>query len=269
MMLLLGYLALGVAAGILGSLLGLGGGVLIVPGLTLLFGLPIKTAIAASVVAVVTNSLAGSVVYVRKGFTHIKLAMILEITTTLGAVAGGMIAVWVSGRWLYGLFAAVALYIVYAMRRPPSGETADDPDGVLPVEFTDPATGREVRYGVHHLGAGVAASTVAGVLSSLLGIGGGVVKVPIMCQVMGVPIKAATATSTFMIGITTATAAMVYYGSGLVVPALVVPVALGAVVGAQLGSRLGAKVQSKVLRALFQVFLLFIAAQMAWRALGL
>lgn len=268
-MILLGYLCLGVAAGILGSLLGLGGGVLVVPGLTLLFGLPIKTAIATSVVAVVTNSLAASVVYVRRGFTHIKLAMILEITTTLGAAAGGLIAVWVSGRWLYGLFAMVALYIVYAMRRPPAAETADDPDGVLPAVFTDPATGGEVRYGVHRVGVGMAVSTVAGVLSSLLGIGGGVVKVPIMCQIMGVPIKAAAATSTFMIGITTATAAMIYYGSGLVAPALVIPVALGAVVGAQAGSRLAAKIQSKALRALFQVFLLFIAAQMAWRALGL
>jgi len=268
-MILLGYLCLGIAAGILGSLLGLGGGVLIVPGLTLLFGLPIKTAIATSVVAVVTNSLAGSMVYVRKGFTHIKLAMILEITTTLGALAGGLIAVWVSGRWLYGLFALVALYIVYAMRRPPAAETADDPEGVLPAAFTDPATGCEVRYGVHHVGVGVAVSTVAGVLSSLLGIGGGAVKVPIMCQIMGVPIKAATATSTFMIGITTATAAMVYYGSGLVEPALVVPVALGAVVGAQVGSRMGARIRSRALRTLFQVFLVFIAAQMAWRALGL
>ncbi len=268
-MTLLGYLTLGVAAGILGSLLGLGGGILIVPGLTLLFGLDIKTAVATSVVAVVTNSLAGSVVYTRKGFTHIKLAMILEITTTLGALAGGLVAVWVSGRWLYGLFALVAAYIVYAMRRPPASETADDPDGLLPAAFTDPATGREVRYGVQHLGAGVAASTIAGVLSSLLGVGGGIVKVPIMCQVMGVPIKAATATSTFMIGITTATAAMVYYGGGLVVPALVIPVALGAVVGAQIGSRLGARIRSMTLRTLFQVLLLFIAVQMAWRALGL
>lgn len=266
---LLGYLCLGVAAGILGSLLGLGGGVLIVPGLTLLFGLPIKTAIATSAVAVVANSLAGSVVYVRQGFTHIKLAMIMEITTTLGALAGGMIAVWVSGRWLYGLFALVALYIVYAMRRSPAAETADDPDGSLPATFTDPATGREVCYSVHHVDAGVAASTIAGVLSSLLGIGGGVVKVPIMCQIMGVPIKAAAATSTFMIGITTATAAMVYYGGGLVVPALVIPVALGALIGAQVGSRLAAQIRSKALRTLFQVFLLFIAAQMAWRALGL
>ncbi|MDH7488519.1 MAG: sulfite exporter TauE/SafE family protein [Anaerolineae bacterium] len=268
-MTLLGYLALGIVAGILGSLLGLGGGILIVPGLTLLFGLPIKTAIATSVVAVVTNSLAGSVVYIRKGFTHIKLAMILEITTTLGALAGGLVAVWVSGRWLYGLFALVAVYMVYAMRRPPAAETADDPDGTLPAAFTDPATGREVRYGVHHVGMGVAVSTVAGVLSSLLGIGGGIIKVPIMCQVMGVPIKAATATSTFMIGITTATAAVVYYGSGLVVPALAIPVALGAVVGAQVGARLGAKIRSKALRTLFQAFLLFIAVQMALRALGL
>ncbi len=162
-MTLLGYLGLGVAAGILGSLLGLGGGILIVPGLTLLFGLPIKTAIATSVVAVVTNSLAGSIVYIRQGFTHIKLAMILEITTTLGALAGGLIAVWVSGRWLYGLFALVALYIVYAMRRPPASECTDDHDGILRAAFADPATGREVQYGVHRLGAGVAASTVAGI----------------------------------------------------------------------------------------------------------
>ncbi len=265
----LGYLGLGVAAGILGSLLGLGGGILIVPGLTLLFGLPIKTAVATSVVAVVTNSLAGSLVYIRRGFTHIKLAMILETTTTIGALGSGLIAMWVSGRWLYGLFALVAVYMIYAMRQPPAGEAEDDPDGVLPAAFTDPATGREIRYGVRHLGIGALVSTVAGVLSSLLGVGGGIIKVPVMCQVMGVPIKAATATSTFMIGITTATAAMVYYGGGLVIPSLAVPVAFGAFLGAQVGSRLGTRIRSKALRRLFQLLLLVIAVQMGWRALGL
>jgi uncharacterized membrane protein YfcA len=268
-MIVLGYLGLGLVAGILGSLLGLGGGVLIVPGLTLLFGLPIKTAIATSVVAVVANSLAGSVVYVRKGFTHIKLAMVMEVTTTLGAVAGGLVAVWVSGRWLYGIFALVSVYMVLAMRRPPASETACHSEGILRAEFVDPASGQNVHYGVQRVPSGLLASTFAGVLASLLGIGGGVVKVPIMCQLMGVPIKAATATSTFMIGITTATAAIVYYGHGFVVPALVIPVALGAVAGAQVGSRLGSRAKSSVLRVLFQVLLAFIALQMGWRALGL
>ena len=268
-MIVLGYLALGMAAGILGTLLGLGGGVLIVPGLTLLFGLPIKTAIATSVVAVVANSLAGSVVYVRKGFTHIKLAMILEVTTTLGALAGGLVAVWVSGRWLYGIFALVAVYMVYAMRRPPTSEVTCLSEGVLQAAFEDPASCQYVQYGVQRVPTGLFAGIVAGALSSLLGIGGGVVKVPIMCQVMGVPIKAATATSTFMIGITTATAAIVYYGHGFVVPALVLPVALGAVAGAQLGSHLGSRAKSAALRLLFQLLLAFIALQMGWRALGL
>ena len=265
----LGYLGLGAAAGILGSLLGLGGGILIVPGLTLLFGLPIKTAIATSVIAVVANSLAGSVIYVRKGFTHIKLAMILEVTTTLGAVVGGLIAVWVSGRWLYGIFALVAVYIVLAMRRPPAGETSCQTDGSLQAAFLDPASGQDVRYGVRHVPQGLLSGVIAGILSSLLGIGGGVVKVPIMCQLMGVPIKAATATSTFMVGITTATAAVVYLGHGYVVPAIAVPVALGAVAGAQLGSHLGSRAKSAVLRVLFQLLLAFIAFQMAWKALGL
>jgi len=268
-MISLGYLGLGAAAGILGSLLGLGGGILIVPGLTLLFGLPIKTAIATSVIAVVANSLAGSIVYVHKGFTHIKLAMVMEVTTTLGALAGGMVAVWVSGRWLYGLFALVALYIVYAMRRVPASNAALDATGALGAGFMDPACGERTQYGVTHLRTGLAASTIAGVMSSLLGIGGGIIKVPIMCQVMGVPIKAATATSTFMIGITTATAAMVYLGHGYVVPAIVIPVALGAVAGAQLGSHLGSRAKSGVLRVLFQLLLAFIAFQMAWKALGL
>ena len=268
-MMLLGYLALGLVAGLLGSLLGLGGGVLIVPGLTLLFGFPIKTAIAASVIAVVANSLAGSVVYVQKGFTNIKLAMVLEITTTLGAVTGGLVAVWISGRWLYGIFALVAVYMVYAMRRPPMSETARQSNGVLHATFTDPALGREVSYSVQRVPSGLFSGAIAGVLSSLLGIGGGVVKVPVMSQVMGVPIKAATATSTFMIGITTATAAIVYYGHDLIIPSLAIPVALGAVAGAQAGSHLGARTKSAVIRLMFQLLLLFIAVQMAWRALGL
>jgi hypothetical protein len=264
----LGYFGMGIVAGVLGSMLGLGGGIMIVPGLTLLFGLPVKTAIAASVVAVVANSLAGSAVYVRKGMPHIKLAMILEVTTTIGAVVGSLVAVWVSARWLYGIFALVALYIVYAMRRPSASEANCEPRGALPAAYEDPATGQTVRYGVNHISTGLGISTLAGILSSLIGVGGGVIKVPIMTQVMGVPFKAATSTSTFMIGITTATAAIVYYGHGYIVPAIAIPVALGAVVGAQFGSRLGSKAKSSVLRILFQVLLAFIALQMGWRAFG-
>jgi len=191
----------------LGSMLGIGGGVLLIPLLTGVFGVPIKTAIGASIVSVIATSSAAGAVYVGRGLSHTRLSMVLEIATTLGALAGGITAVLLSPNLLAGLFALVLLYVVYSMRRLPKEEGQSAPTGLLDTGYADPATGRTVTYGVRNLPLGMGASFLAGNVSGLLGIGGGIIKVPIMSLLMGMPLRAAIATSNFMIGVTAATSA--------------------------------------------------------------
>ena len=211
-------LLIGLFVGVIGSMLGIGGGVLLIPLLTIVLGVPIKTAIGASIISVIATSSAAGAVYVGKGLSHTRLSMVLEIATTMGALAGGVTAVLVSGRILEGVFGLVLLYVVYSMSRLPHEQNSFAPTGVLDTTFTDPLTGELVRYGVRKLPAGMGASFVAGNISGLLGIGGGIIKVPIMSLVMGMPLKAAIATSNFMIGVTAATSAVIYYGRGYIDP---------------------------------------------------
>jgi uncharacterized protein len=266
MVTLLPIFLIALAIGLLGSMLGIGGGVLIIPLLTLLFDVPIKTAIGASIVSVIATSSAAGAVYVGHGMTHTRLAMILEIATTLGALAGGITAVLLDPRYLFLLFGVVLLYVVYSMRKMPQDEGGNRPTGLLDTTYVDPLAGRPITYGVQHLPAGMAASFLAGNVSGLLGIGGGIIKVPIMSIVMGMPLKAAIATSNFMIGVTAATSAVIYYGRGLIDPQIAVPTALGVLVGAQIGPRIGGKARSRTLKLVFQGLLLVFAIQMIWKA---
>jgi uncharacterized membrane protein YfcA len=206
------------AVGAVGSMLGIGGGVLIIPILTLFLDVPIKTAIGASIISVVATSTAAGVVYTGRGMTHVRLGMILEIATTLGALMGGLTAAFLNPRMLEGIFALVLLYMLFSMRRLPKEGEGGGVTGLLDTRYLDPFTGQEVAYGVRHLPVGMVASFIAGNISGLLGIGGGIVKVPIMVLVMGVPLKAAIATSNFMIGVTAATSAVIYYARGYVEP---------------------------------------------------
>jgi|BarGraNGADG00212_2_1021979.scaffolds.fasta_scaffold03958_4 uncharacterized membrane protein YfcA len=259
---------MGLCVGLLGSMLGIGGGVLIIPLLTLLFGVDIKTAIGASIISVIATSSAAGAVYVGHGMTHTRLGMVLEIATTLGAVAGGITAVLLPARYLYGIFGLVLLYVVYSLRGLAGSEGGSQPTGLLDTSFIDPLTGGQVNYGVRRLKAGLAASFVAGNISGLLGIGGGIIKVPIMTLVMGMPFKAAIATSNFMIGVTAATSAVIYYGRGYILPDVAVPTALGVLAGAQIGPRLGGRARSGTLRLIFQVLLFAFAVQMLWKAIA-
>lgn len=260
MVLLLGIAAL--VVGMFGAMLGIGGGVLIIPILTGLFGVPIKTAIGVSIVSVIATSSAAGAAYVGKGLSHTRLAMILEIATTLGALAGSITAVLISPDALTVLFALVLVYVAYAMGRVPGEDRAVAPTGVLDTSYFDPLTAREVRYGVRSLPVGMGASFIAGNVSGLLGIGGGIIKVPIMSVVMGLPLRAAIATSNLMIGVTAATSAVIYYQHGLLDPAIATPTALGVLIGARLGTCVGGKVRSQRLKQLFQGLLLLFAAQM-------
>ncbi len=255
-----------IAIGILGSMLGIGGGVFLIPVLSGLVGLPIKTAIGASVVSVIATSTAAGAVYIGKGITHSRLAMILEIATTLGALAGGITAVLINPNILEGVFALVLLYVAFTMTFGFKSKSNAINASLFPSNYVDPMTGETVNYGVKNLGAGMAASFVAGNVSGLLGIGGGVIKVPVMNLIMGVPLRAAIATSNFMIGITAATSALIYYQHGYIDPVVVIPTALGVLIGAQIGSRLGGKVHSENLKKIFSFVLVIFSVIMFIKA---
>jgi uncharacterized protein len=266
----------GVAAGAFGSLLGLGGGVLIVPLLTLVFGLPLREAVGVSLICVIMTSSAAAGVYLERHVANLRLGMTLELFTAIGALVGGSIAFLLSDRLLSVLFAVLLVYVAVTMAR---GGRAED-DGEPPPELS-PAGDAEAMadpgaldrlsgtgYRVRNLGLGVVGATGAGVTSALLGIGGGTIKVPLMHLAMGVPLRVATATSNMMIGITAAASAVIYIIHGGIDPYVAGPTAIGVFLGATAGSRLSHRVDVRYLRLLFVVVLLYTALQLLLRAAG-
>ncbi len=260
-------------AGVLGSMLGLGGGVFMVPVLSIFFGISLKSAIAASAVAVVANSVVGSAVHLRSRFVNLRLAMLMEVATTIGALGGGLIVVLISPDALRAIFGLVLLYVSYAMLRRSTGSGDVDQTGPDPLRlaatYDDPATGDTVHYVPHKLLLGIPVSTIAGLLSGLLGIGGGVIKVPIMNTIMGVPVKAAAGTSTFMVGITVAASAWVYYSNGLIDPQVTVPAVLGIIAGARAGATLARRLRSRVLVQVLVAVLAYLAVSLLLQAAGI
>ncbi|HXG26264.1 MAG TPA: sulfite exporter TauE/SafE family protein [Candidatus Binatia bacterium] len=293
----------GVAAGLFGSLLGLGGGLLIVPLLTLGFGLPLREAVGVSLVCVIVTSSASAGVYLQRRQANLRLGMVLELFTGLGAVIGGAIAFLVEERLLAGLFAVILGYVAVSMIRaagarraaapatgarttgaqapaevPPEVDLArasDDellhpePDDDARTVDSDAATLGLAPARVRRMPVAAVASIGAGVASALLGIGGGLVKVPLMHLGLGVPLRIATATSNLMVGITASTSAIVYLLRGGIDAYAAGPTAVGVFIGASLGSRLGHRVQLSYLRLIFVAVLLYTAFEMARRALGL
>jgi uncharacterized membrane protein YfcA len=266
-------LAGGVAAGVFGSLLGLGGGLLIVPLLTIGFGLPLREAVGVSLVCVIVTSSASASVYLQRHQANLRLGMVLELFTALGAVAGGLVAFLLDERLLAGLFAALLVYVAVTMLRGRSAVTDADAatdtaiDGDTGAEGAPPI-GTDSPAAVRRFPAGIAGSIGAGVVSAVLGVGGGIVKVPVMHLVMGVPLRVATATSNLMIGITASASAIVYLLRGSIDANAAGPTAVGVFVGATIGSRLGGRVDVGLLRLLFVAVLLFTAFEMARRAVG-
>lgn len=280
----------GVAAGVFGSLLGLGGGILIVPLLTLGFGVPLREAVAASLVSVIVTSSASAAVYLQRHVANLRLGMTLELFSAAGALVGGLVAFLIAERVLAGLFAALLVWVAVSMARrtdPPKAPSPvlineveaashDDREPVLdaPPAATGAAGSFAVAisgpgYTVRRLPAGMAGSVLAGLNSALLGVGGGIVKVPVMHLVMGVPLRTSTATSNLMMGITATSSAVIYLLRDEIDPYIAGPIALGVFVGASAGSRLAHRVDVRVLRWLFTVVLVYTAVQMAMRALGL
>jgi uncharacterized protein len=264
---LIGIFFVAVFAGVFGSMLGVGGGIIMVPVLSLGFGVPIKTAIATSIVCVIATSSMAQTRFAARGMTNMRLGMFLEVATTVGAIAGGITAILVDGRYLQVAFACVLFYVAWQMGRR-KGDIVPVESPVMPAVYYDPAEDRQVSYGVHGLGGGFALSLVAGNVSGLLGVGGGAFKVPIMNLLMGVPLKATIATSNLMIGVTAATSAAIFYGRGYMDPHWVVPAALGILAGARLGPRLAIRLPARALLISFEVVLPVFGVLMILKAVG-
>ncbi|CAA9557894.1 MAG: hypothetical protein AVDCRST_MAG59-2305 [uncultured Thermomicrobiales bacterium] len=262
--------AVAAVAAILGSMLGLGGGVFLVPIITLFFGIDPRIAVGASAVVVVTNSVVGSAGHLRSRFTNLRLAMILQVTTAVGAIVGALVGVNADPRVVYLVFGLVLLYAAASMALPRSDRApalGADPLR-LGAAFRDPATATDVAYVPKRIGLGLGISSGAGVLSGMLGVGGGVVMVPAMNLLMNVPVKAAVGTSTFMVGITSVATAFVFYANGLLDPTVVVPAVVGVFLGGQIGPRLTRRLRAQRLSLLFALILLYLGTSLVLRAFG-
>ena len=240
-------------AGLLGSLTGLGGGVVIVPLLTLVFGVDIRYAIGASLVSVIATSSGAAAAYVKEGYSNIRIGMFLEIATTMGALAGASVAARLPTSVIAVVFGLVLIYSAYLSGRPQAERTRDDPPDrlatLLRMDGSYPTPGGPQTYHVHAIPAGFGLMFVAGMLSGLLGIGSGAVKVLAMDQAMRLPFKVSTTTSNFMIGVTAAASAGVYLNRGYIDPGLAMPVMLGVLAGSLLGARVLVRAQTRMLGA--------------------
>jgi hypothetical protein len=253
-------------AGFLGALTGLGGGVVVVPMLTLLFGVDIRYAIGASLVSVIATSSGAAAAYVKEGYANLRLGIFLEIATTVGALAGAMLAAHLPTAIVAVTFGVVLAASALVSARPRHAAVAGrQPDALasrLRLDGAYPSPGGPVAYQVRGVPGGFGLMFVAGALSGLLGIGSGALKVLAMDQVMRIPFKVSTTTSNFMIGVTAAASAGVYLSRGYLDPGLTMPVMLGVLPGALLGARLLPRAETRWLRILFAAVILFLAAEM-------
>jgi uncharacterized membrane protein YfcA len=258
-------------AGFLGSLTGLGGGVVLVPLLTLVFGVDIRYAIGASLVSVIATSSGAAAAYVREGFSNIRVGMFLEIATTIGAIAGAVVAIHLHLSWIAITFGLVLLWSAYESIRPrPDSREQAKPDRIaslLRLDGTFPGPHGVQSYYVSNVPAGFGLMFTAGALSGVLGIGSGAVKVLAMDRAMGIPFKVSTTTSNFMIGVTAAASAGVYLTRGYIDPALTMPVVLGVLGGSLMGARLLAGARVKVLRMLFSVVIALLGLEMIFNGI--
>lgn len=265
-----------VGAGVFGSLLGLGGGTLLVPALTLLLGVDIHYAIGASIISVIATSSGAAVAYVRDHLSNIRLGMLLEVATTSGAITGAFVGGLLAGPILSIIFAAVLCYSAFAMLR----HREDDLNKTTPPHpwatklklnssYFDKVLDRRIEYHVAAVPTGLGMMFGAGLVSGLLGVGSGLLKVPAMDLAMRVPMKVSSTTSNFMIGVTAAASAGVFFARGQINPFIAAPVALGVLAGSFAGARLLQRVGNRSIRKVFVVVLVFVSIQMVIKALGL
>ncbi len=261
-----------ILAGILGSILGLGGGMIVIPVLSLMLGVPIHQAIGAGLISVITTSSGAAIAYVRDKISNIRIGMFLETATTLGAITGAFVGGLLSPKTLYLVFGILMLYSAYAMFTKRNSEMPEEvvehPVAArlkLSGEYFDKVHQRVIKYKVASVYPAYAVMYVAGVLSGLLGIGSGIFKVLGMDLFMKLPMKVSTATSNFMMGVTAAASAGVYLSRGDINPLVAGPVGLGVLVGAKAGTRIMERLKNKTIRWLFIPLLLYTAVEMLWK----
>lgn len=266
-LLLLGLVILGIVAGILGALLGVGGGIIFIPILTIIYGLTPVSAAALSLVGIIAISSWGSAIYLNKGVPNIRIGLMLEIGGVAGAIIGAMIAVYLEDWILISVFSAVMFFSAYRMiKNGGSDDTLENDDGEF--EYNDLKCGESICYDVEHKAGGTVGSVFAGMISSMTGVGGGVIKVPIMNICMKMPIKAAAATSSYSLGITAFSGAIVYLIHGSVPLELAAFLIIGSVIGAEAGTRISARIDASSLKKYFSLLLMASAALMLLHAGG-
>jgi uncharacterized membrane protein YfcA len=258
-------------AGLVGSLTGLGGGVIIIPMLTLVFGVDIHYAIGASLISVIATSSGAAAAYVKEGISNIRIGMFLEIATTLGAVAGAVIAVYAPTHIIAVIFGFVLIFSALLSLKKKNEILVQTEGGklsqILKLNSSYPTPGGEIKYAAHNVPGGFFMMAIAGMISGLLGIGSGALKVIAMDHFMKLPFKVSTTTSNFMIGVTAAASAGIYMQRGYINPGLSMPVVLGVIAGAFMGSKVLVKSETKWLRILFAIIITFLALQMIYNGI--
>ncbi len=260
------------AAGMLGSLTGLGGGVVLIPLLTLIFHVDIRYAIGASLVSSIANSSGAAAAYIKEGITNVRIGMFLEIATTTGAIIGALLAVYTPTNIVAVIFGVVLIFSAFMAIRKKHDHTNLADKSVLARKLklngSYPSPEGVIDYKVQHVSGGYALMTFAGIMSGLLGIGSGALKVLAMDNVMRIPFKVSTTTSNFMIGVTAAASAVVYLQRGYIDPGLALPVIIGVLAGAFGGSKLLVKANTRSLRILFSIVISFLALEMIYNGLS-
>jgi uncharacterized protein len=258
-------------AGLLGSLTGLGGGVVIVPLLTLVFGVDIRYAIGASLVSVIATSSGAAAAYLKEGFSNIRVGMFLEVATTIGALSGAVLTTRLPTAAIAIIFGVVLLYSAWTSATPeadvPTDEKPDRLATFLKMDGSYPTPDGIRSYHVRRVPMGLGLMYVAGVLSGLLGIGSGAIKVLAMDRAMRIPFKVSTTTSNFMIGVTAAASAGIYLHRGYLDPGLAMPVMLGVLAGALLGARILPKAKVRTLRLVFGIAIATVAVEMIYKGI--
>jgi len=260
-----------VLAGFLGAMTGLGGGVVIVPALCLLFKVDVHYALGASLVSVIATSSGAAAAYVREGYSNIRIGMFLEVATTLGALLGAYLTAKVSGNWIGIIFGLVLLYSAWvSVRKADDAPSSGPPDALakrLNLSGSYPVDGGRQEYVAQRVPAAFGIMFGAGTLSGLLGIGSGAVKVLAMDHAMKLPFKVSTTTSNFMIGVTAAASAGIYLSHGYILPELSMPVVLGVLAGSLVGARTLAHVQAKTIRMAFVVVIVALGLEMIFNGM--
>jgi len=241
------YVITGMSAGLLGSILGLGGGVVMVPVMTILLGVPAHVAVAASLVGVVATSVSSSAGYMKRQLPLVRVGLHLELTTMVGAVAGSIVAGLMADNVISALFSLLLFYTAWTMWRGRKvRDAADDPDSVVATPLA------------------LTGSGVAGCISGVLGVGGGVMKVPVMNLLLGAPIHRSTSTSTFMMGLTAAAGLVAYYQRGELLLGIAAPLALGVLIGGRLGPMIAVRIDALGIKRTFAIVLVIVALRMSW-----